>query len=43
MYYDFTYFLEEYLDSGVFILNLITNSISSLWGIGMYVLTALGL
>ena len=43
MYYDFTYFLNEYLDSGVFILNLITNSISSLWGIAMYVLTALGL
>ena len=43
MYYDFAYFLEEYLDSGVFILNLITNSVSSLWGIAMYVLTALGL
>lgn len=43
MYYDFTYFLEEYLDSGVFLLNLITNSNGSLWGIGMYVLTALGL
>ena len=43
MFYDFTYFLEEYLDSGVFLLNLISNSIGSLWGIGMYVLTALGL
>ena len=43
MYYDFAYFLEEYLDSGVFILNLITNSVSSLWGIAMYVLTAPGL
>ena len=43
MFYDFTYFLEEYLDSGVFLLNLITNSVGSLWGIGMYVLTALGL
>ena len=43
MYYDFAYFLEEYLDSGVFLLNLISNSIGSLWGIGMYVLTSLGL
>ena len=43
MYYDFAYFLEEYLDSGVFLLNLVTNSISSLWGIAMYVLTSLGL
>lgn len=43
MFYDFTYFLEEYLDSGVFLLNLVSNSIGSLWGIGMYVLTALGL
>lgn len=43
MYYDFAYFLEDYLDSGVIIMNLITNSISSLWGIAMYVLTALGL
>ena len=43
MYNEFIYILEEYLDSGVFLLNLITNSISSLWGIGMYVLTALGL
>ena len=43
MFYDFTYFLEEYLDSGVFLLNLVTNSISSLWGIAMYVLTSLGL
>ena len=43
MYYDFAYFVEEYLDSGVFLLNLVTNSISSLWGIAMYVLTSLGL
>ena len=43
MYYDFAYFLEEYLNSGVFLLNLVTNSISSLWGIAMYVLTSLGL
>ena len=43
MYYDFAYFLEEYLNSGAFVLNLITNSISSLWGIAMYVLTSLGL
>ena len=43
MFYDFTYFLDEYLDSGIFLLNLITNSIGSLWGIGLYVLTALGL
>ena len=43
MYYDFAYFLEEYLDSGAFLLNLVTNSISSIWGIAMYVLTALGL
>lgn len=43
MFYDFTYYLEEYLDSGVILLNLITNSISSLWGIALYVLTALGL
>ena len=43
MYYDFAYFLEEYLDSGVFLLTLISNSIGSLWGIGMYVLTSLGL
>lgn len=43
MYFDFAYFLEEYLDSGVVLLNLITNSIGSLWGIGLYVLTAMGL
>ena len=43
MYYDFTYYLGEYLDYGAIILNLIVNSISSLLGIGMYVLTALGL
>ena len=43
MYYDFAYFLEDYMDSGMLIMNLITNSISSLWGIAMYVLTALGL
>lgn len=43
MYYDFAYFLDEYLDSGIVLLNLITNSIGSLWGLGMYVLTALGL
>ena len=43
MSYDFTYFLEEYLNSGVILLNLITNSIGSLLSIGMYVLTALGL
>ena len=43
MYYDFAYFLEEYLDSGAFLLNLVTNSISSIWGIAMYVLTSLGL
>ena len=42
MYYDFAYVLEEYLDSGAFLVNLITNSISSLWGIAMYVLTSLG-
>ena len=43
MSYDFTYFLQDYLDSGVFLMNLITNSVSSLWGIAMYVLTSLGL
>ena len=43
MYYDFTYFLEEYLDSGVILLNLISNSVGSLVSIAMYVLTALGL
>ena len=43
MSYDFAYFIEEYLDSGVVLMNLITNSISSLWGIAMYVLMALGL
>lgn len=43
MYYDFAYYMEDFLDSGVVIMNLITNSIGSLWGIAMYVLTALGL
>ena len=43
MLYDFTYFLEEYLDSGVFLLGLISRSFSSMLGIGMYVLSALGL
>ena len=43
MYYDFTYALNEYLDSGLVLLNLITNSIGSLWGVALYVLTALGL
>ena len=43
MFYDFTYFLEEYLGSGIFLLNLVSNSIGSLWGIGLYVLTAMGL
>ena len=43
MYYDFIYYLEDYLASGALVMNLLTNSISSLWGIAMYVLTALGL
>lgn len=43
MSYDFAYFLEEYLGSGAVLLNLIVNSIGSLWGIAMYVLTSLGL
>ena len=43
MSYDFAYIIEECLDSGVVLMNLITNSISSLWGIAMYVLMALGL
>ena len=43
MSYDFTYYLGDYLDYGMVVLNLIVNSISSLLGIGMYVLTALGL
>ena len=29
MYYDFAYFLEEYLDSGVFLLNLVTSAVPS--------------
>ena len=43
MFYEFAYYLEDYLESGALVLNLITNSIGSLWGIAMYVLTALGL
>ena len=43
MSYDFAYYLGEYLDAGVIMLNLISNSIGSLVSIGMYVLTALGL
>ena len=43
MYNDFIYILEEYLDSSIFLLNLIANSFSSLLSIGMYVLTSLGL
>ena len=43
MYYDFAYYLEDYLESGALVMNLIANSISSLWGIAMYVLMALGL
>ena len=43
MYYDFAYYLEDYLASGAIAMNLILNSLSSLWGIAMYVLTALGL
>ena len=43
MFYEFAYYLQDYLESGALVLNLITNSISSLWGIAMYVLTALGL
>ena len=43
MYYDFAYYMEDYLASGAIAMNLILNSLSSLWGIAMYVLTALGL
>ena len=43
MYSDFAYYFGEYLDAGVIMLNLISNSVGSLFGIGMYVLTALGL
>ena len=43
MSYDFTYYLGEYLDYGVILLNLIINSMSALFSIGVYVLTALGL
>ena len=43
MYYDFTYFLDEYLGSGVFLMNLISRSFGSMLGIAMYVLTSLGL
>ena len=43
MYYDFAYVLEELMDSGVVLVNVITNSISSLISIGTYVLMALGI
>lgn len=43
MFYDFAYYLGEYLDYGVILLNLISNSISALLSVGVYVLTSLGL
>ena len=42
MYPDFAYFLEEYFTSSAFIVNLILNSFSSLFGIALYVLSSLG-
>ena len=35
MYYDFAYYLGEYLDYGVILLNLISNSISALLSVGV--------
>lgn len=43
MYYDFAYYVEDFLSSGALVANLIANAFGSLWGVALYVLTAMGL
>lgn len=40
---EIAYMFEEYMDSGAILVDVITNSIGSLFGIAMFVLTAIGL